>query len=245
MPIRAGVCLDVLRLGGRVALILISAASCKLSAQVAAGVSGIALDDKGSPVRASVAIISGTLMRRTLTDSGGSFSFSQLPAGTYTVCGAQLPNGNNTSNGPNNQILNSCLWIDSAAPKVTLAAGQTVTGVRLSLPAGRRLTVRVNDPGHLLPPPAGRQAGAELALHISGPPGVVRRVAMDGQDANGRTYSIVIPYGVPHTLRIQSSSFALKDDKGAAEDDVPVGVQFAPGDPDRTIVVNVSARGAK
>ena len=198
-------------------------------------------------MQATVTAIAGTFIQRQLTGAKGAFTFSHLPAGTYVLCGKLAPAiVIDTKPGANDPPLDSCAWLDSTFPRVPLAAAQARTGLSLVLKRGRLLTIRVNDPGKLLPAKVGRQSGNELSLRIAGPSALVHRIPIPGQDALGRTHSIVIPYDTPHKLWMQSSAFALKDngnrDVSAA---AAIPVQIAHGDPETKLVVNVTPKVSK
>ncbi|MGI8741744.1 MAG: hypothetical protein ACR2NN_04075 [Bryobacteraceae bacterium] len=216
-----------------------------LGAQVApntASIAGITRNEIGAPVQASLTAISGAFIQRALAATNGTFQFNQLRAGAYVICGVELPAAVTT--GPDDQALNSCLWLDSTYSKFTVAAGQALSGVAVTLKRGRRLTIRVNDPAKLLPAKVGQHSGNEMALRIAGPSAIVHRIPIVAEDAAGRTHALVIPYNQPHKLSIQSSAFTLSG-QNLAIAAVPVNVQFAHGDPEKILVVNVLAKVGK
>ena len=220
---------------------------CAQATKDTASLSGTVLYEKGAPVQATVTAIAGTFTQRQLTGAKGVFAFSHLPAGTYVLCGKLAPAiVIDLKAGANDPPLDSCAWLDSTSPRVPLSAAQARTGVSIVLKRGRLLTIRVNDPAKLLPAKVGQQSGNELALRIAGPSALVYRIPITGQDALGRTHSIVIPYDTPHKLWMQSTTFALKDsgnrDISAA---AAIPVQVAHGDPETKLVVNLSSKVSK
>jgi hypothetical protein len=118
--------------------------------------------------------------------------------------------------------------------------------VKVTIKLGRLISIRVNDPGKLLPQKIGRHSGNELSLRIAGQSGLVHRIPIVSEDANGRDHAFVIPYDLAHKLSIQSTSFALKDENGQDYSTTgPRPVQAAHGDPDFRFIVNVTPKGTK
>ncbi len=180
-------------------------------------ISGIAVDEKGTPVQANITAMTLGLTQSKFSAPNGAFLFSSLPAGAYVLCGETLPKITPptqsltlpTKIGSDDRPLDSCAWLDFSSPKITIAAGELRSGVKVTVKQGRLITIRVNDPQKLLPPKKGQDSGNELSLRLAGPSGLVRRIPILEEDANGRTHGIVIPYDTPHKLSIQSTIFSL------------------------------------
>ncbi len=120
-----------------------------LSAQIAANtasIAGAAREQNGKPVPAIVTVSSGAFVQRAFASSDGSFRFAKLPRGSYFLC-AQAP-----SIGPREDpFLDTCALQSVSSHRVTVSPGQTRTGALVTLERGYLLTIRVNDPGKLLP----------------------------------------------------------------------------------------------
>ena len=134
----------------------------------------------------------------------GTFSHSGIPAATYEIC----------VDAPHQRVLDPCRWGDSTA-KVTLAAGDAVTGFALIVRRGYLLQVRVNDPGQVLPAPVGGIAGSALQMTVQTPLGRYENLRLQGSDAAGRTHYLVIPYDRPFLLSASAGpGLALIDSYG-------------------------------
>jgi hypothetical protein len=131
-----------------------------------AAIAGVVHDENGLPVQAIVDIQTQFLGQRTQTTPDGTFQFSGLKYGKYTVC-AHPPEAGKPGGDP---FVDSCLWHDSTSLVVTVAPGQKLTGVAVPLQHGYPLTIRVNDPAGQLPSPVGKIAGNAFSLHLVGPP---------------------------------------------------------------------------
>lgn len=229
--------------------LLVTIAISALSAQpikTATTISGTAVDEKGTPVQANVTVIALGFTQQKFTAPNGAFVFSPVPAGAYLLCGEALPKVTLATTPGSDRPLDSCAWLDVSSPKITIAAGELRSGVKVTVKQGRLITVRVNDPQKLLPPKKGQDSGNELSLTIAGPTGFVRRIPILAEDANGRTHGIVVPYDTPHQLSIQSTTFSLTDQSDRDFSALaPLAIQATRLAPETQYVVNVKAKGAK
>ncbi|MDQ2945864.1 MAG: hypothetical protein M3Y27_07980 [Acidobacteriota bacterium] len=180
--------------------------------------------------------------------------FTSVPAGAYALCGEALPQVTppgksltlSTKIGSDDRPLDSCAWLDFSSPKITVAAGELRSGVKVTVKQGRLITIRVNDPQKLLPPKKGQNSGNELSLHMAGPSGLARKIPILGEDANGRTHGIVVPYDTPYKLSIQSTTFSLTDQSDRDFSALaPLAIQATRLAPEIQYVVNVKAKAAK
>jgi len=182
------------------------------------GVAGTVVDDSGRPVagarvlishttsiKAPVAappVITGSLAATATTDPNGTFRVDSLPPGQYIAC----------SEAPVSGHLDPCHW-STAAPNLTISAGETTSGVTIVMPKGAVLSVQVTDPRKLLQPVAGPidlaleiQVVTSKGLHYSAP--------IQSNSATGRSYAITVPFGTPLTLRVLSSHYTINDQSG-------------------------------
>ena len=223
---------------------LVLSLSASLTAQTTgstAGISGIVREESGPAIPAVVLAVSGSVMRHTSSGPDGAFQFTQLPAGSYRLC-AQVPQ--EKIRRGDDRFVDSCgLW-ESVPPPVTLAAGETRKGAVVTVARGYLLKIRVNDPGKLLPPPIGKNGGNALSLMIFGASGLPHNIPIVSQDAAGRDHAVVIPYGMPHKLSIQSSVLSLNDEIGRQiATTAPMDITLARGAALKTYVVNVVKAG--
>jgi len=199
-----------------------------LLAQTGSGsISGKVLTEDGSPVAnvqvtASLALpgtttapasplgpratVLGPRAARADTAQDGSFQLSGLPAGSVVLCAATRTFG----------LLDPCHWA-AQPPTITLAAGQSVTGFKLTLAAGSLLQVRLDDQGKLLK----KQAQGHLPLvmfSVVTPQRVPFTVPLVNEDDKGRNYQMAVPYDTAMTLAVISPDLELADDRGASLD---------------------------
>jgi len=74
--------------------------------------------------------------------------------------------------------------------------------------------VRVDDPDQRLAQHEGKTAGAHLLLGVGSDNFVFHPASIAAQDSMGRNYRILIPFGVPVKLVVNSSFFQLTDAVG-------------------------------
>ena len=201
--------------------------------QNGASISGRIVSETALPLRATVALSFATARGypappwRVRTNSTGVFTFSKLPAGTYSLCAQVASAEPALANSP---YVDTCLWGSGQAP-VTLTAGQQVTGVVFTAVKGALLSVHVADPGGVLPATAAKApAPLDPALQIilKGPDGRYRHARYVSSDATGRTYQIAIPLNTALGLQVLSSVANVFDQNGdPVQEASPVAVQPA------------------
>ena len=211
--------------------LLCQAASASAQTAVTGSISGRIVSETALPLRATVALSFATARgypappRRVRTNSTGVFTFSKLPAGTYSLCAQVASAEPALANSP---YVDTCLWGSGQAP-ITLTAGQQVTGVVFTAVKGALLSVHVADPGGVLPSATAKApAPLDPALQIilKGPDGRYRHARYVSSDATGRTYQIAIPLNAALGLKVLSSVANVLDQNGqAVNESNPVPVQ--------------------
>ena len=238
----------------------IAACSCALCfslparCQTAGSISGRTVTSDGRPLRGFVILqlqpLAGSHAQpappqRVFTSANGAFQFSSLAAGTYTLCTSPLPN-----QGRNRQeaLVDGCEW--RQLQTVTLAAGQTVSTVTLTVSAGSLFQVHVNDPAGSLAatgqaPSANSPAppDPQLVVMLKGQDRLLHHVPATARAVGNRDHSLVVPTGVAVSLIVRSQRFNVVDDAGhALTGELPVAAATsAVASPP----VNVTIRGGR
>ena len=212
-------------------------AATSVNGQSNASITGRVIDENGLGVDAIVSASGpAALLRRISTLPDGTFTIGSLPAGNYLLCAEA------TMDRPGiDPFVNSCQWMSPFDKPVQLAAGKTQAGVTIPMQRGHRFVVRVNDPGKVLPPPVGRNAGSAFAVSIAGPKGLRRNVPITTFETTGRTHQIVIPFNAAHNLLVHSGSLSLSDGQGRAAGQAQAAlIQATPASRPPEFIVNVS-----
>ena len=92
----------------------------------------------------------------SVTNAAGAFQFAALPDGDYTLC----------PRVPNSAWLNPCDW-NFPTPTATITRSAPTASVNIILKRGAAVSVRINDPGQLLPQNEGKTPGAGFLLEVS------------------------------------------------------------------------------
>ena len=142
----------------------------------------------------------------TVTGAAGAFQFQGLPEGDYTLC----------PRVPNSTWLNPCDW-NFPTPAATITRPAPMASVNIILKRGAAVSVRINDPGQLLPQSEGKTPGAGFLLGVSDsrPGSFFRLVPLVSQDATGRNHQTVIPLNTPLTLFVHPTFYHVNDAIGA------------------------------
>ena len=98
-----------------------------------ASLSGKVREESGAAVSAVVTATSGAVLQRTFAGSDGSFQFTKLPAGSYSLCAQTSVMQAKVKEDP---FVDSCAWPDFSAPRLSLAAGQAQTGAVVTVKRG-------------------------------------------------------------------------------------------------------------
>ena len=190
---------------------LFSAAAGSLFAQGTASISGTMIGDDGATLAGIVTIhrmVPPLASGRVEAGKDGSFTISNLPAGTYAVCA--------TVQG--RRYMDPCAW--SAAPTtVQVSAGQAVTGYQLTLNKGEPVQVRLNDPGSALAAVAQpNQTVPHVLLGFFTTRGLFEPLVETGKDATGHNLQGFIPPNTPVPLYVGGKGVQVADSTGKALD---------------------------
>jgi hypothetical protein len=177
-----------------------------------ASISGVVTGDDGKSL-AAVVTVNGVVPLRASghaeSSANGAFTVGNLPAGTYHVC-ADIKGGG---------YLDPCAW-EPITPTVQVAAGQTVTGYRLTAKKGTLLQVRVNDPAGVLsassPPQTGKAAAPQLLVGVFTTRHLFQPLVVAAKDATGMSQQGTVPQGVPVSLHVSGKGVQITDSKGAS-----------------------------
>jgi hypothetical protein len=129
----------------------------------------------------------------------GTFQISGLPAGTYALC----------VDGTKDTHLDPCSW-GGTPVSVTVADGQKVTGVSLSLIKGVTLKVNINDSGQFLKQRAGEIGPPQVFVAVLPPKGAPAPLS-PSDTGNGRQFQMVVPGDTPLTVLVYSKEVTLTD----------------------------------
>jgi len=177
-------------------------------------ISGNVVDAANHPVASAIVTMSEGAASRstppafhggsTQTATDGSFSFTNLEAGTYLLC-AQVPHGT---------LLNPCQWT-TTLPQAALASATSTAEITLTMRPGYRLPIRVDDAQGLLNAREGLTPGAHLLIGANGR--YHFEVAnVDSTDAAGCNLSLLVPFDTPATITVRGGFFKLQDAAGNA-----------------------------
>jgi len=187
-------------------------------------VSGQVAGEDGRALRAVVWLqspIAGKGFQRP-TGLDGSFGFEQVPPGRYTLC-LGVPAAQAQSAG--RPFLDACAWGTPPA-SVQVAAGSSVSGVRLTAVSGVAVVVQLNDPEGALPV-AGDLVpfGPQLQVVFRAADRMVNFPRLASKNALGSTYTITLPADTPLTLAVTLPHGKVLDASGnAVQGEIPVQV---------------------
>lgn len=133
-----------------------------------------------------------------VTVAGGTFQFTGLPEGIYTLCPRPL----------NTTWLSPCEW-NFPTPTATVSRSSPNVVVPITLKRGVAVPIRIDDAGQLLAGNEGKTPGAGLLLSVQGPGLFFRLVPLVSKDSGGRNYQIVIPFNTALTLDVHPSLYQL------------------------------------
>ena len=144
------------------------------------------------------------MMFGTLTDAKGQFNFSGLIAGSYVLCAVA---------NPDLSLVPTCKFTMSPQ-KVSIAAGQAVSGVKIAMEKGTRLEFRVDDPFRLLSVPSVPNPDKAVFVGVQSVEKLIHSATLDSRDVLGLNYYIIVPHGKPLTARIQGQNVDVLDASG-------------------------------
>ena len=201
---------------------LFGVTATSLLAQANASISGTLIGDDGATLAGIVTVHRMVLpMASGRAEAGkdGSFTISNLPAGTYSICA--------TVSG--RRHMDPCAW--SAAPvTIPVTDGQAVTGYRLVVNKGEPVQVRLNDPGSALTAVAQpNQPAPHVQLGFFTTRGLFEPLVETGKDATGHNLQGFIPPNTPVPLYVGGKGVQVADSTGKALD--PNGASISVSQP--------------
>lgn len=149
-------------------------------------------------------VITGPLVKTTMTDDNGQFVAAYLPDGSYVVCAQAAAPG----------LLDPCHWAASA-PRFTITAGKAVTGVQVAMAKGAVVAIHVDDPQQLLAPAKGA-AESDLRVYLVTAQGHHYEAFIVAHEAKSRDHAITVPFGSPITLSVFGPHLTVNDESGKA-----------------------------
>jgi hypothetical protein len=184
-------------------------------------VSGSVVDDAGKPVAlarifinqalpastprpAAPPVITGPHVITTMTDYQGNFVTGHLPAGNYVACAQYANQG----------LLDPCHWAASA-PTFTITAGQTTSGVKITMARGSIVTVHVNDPQQLLSATA-NAVESDLRFQFVTAKGHRYDAVITAHTKTSRDHTVTLPFGTPVTLQVINPHLIVHDETGTS-----------------------------
>jgi hypothetical protein len=198
-----------------------------------AAISGRVVGSDGKPVAGIALLVTPAAVKAGEANPGvftatsgadGTYSVGSLPAGEYNICASD----------EGGRLVNPCTWSGPVA--VTLAAGQSRTGVQLQMEAAGEVVVEIRDPGQRL------ASGAHSVMVGIPAPYIFVAAAGDVRTAGLRTYRATVPLDREIDISIVTGTLALTDEAGKelkkGEDMLRVRVPRGQGE--KTVVVNVA-----
>jgi hypothetical protein len=135
----------------------------------------------------------------------GSFSFSQLQAGSYQLCVQPSTEGH----------LDPCVW-SPPPPVVTLVAGRSISGYVLGVAPGSIVKIHIADPQGLLWQKNAAGWLPDLEMGVRTPQADLRTPHLTGVSSAGSDYEITVPLGTNLSFSIKSFHLQLANSSGAA-----------------------------
>ena len=133
------------------------------------------------------------------TDAAGAYAATQLPAGNYVLC----------VNAPG--YLASCDW--AASHRAAIADGQQLDIGTVTLAKAATITIRLEDPLHLVQAPA--RMAPPLALGIVGGGRKFHPARQVSSDSTSRTFQVDVPYATQLNVWFQSPVYRVADSAGS------------------------------
>lgn len=187
--------------------------------------------DTGPRNGATNSVAVSTRTARTRAD--GSYTISDLPAGTYEICVHALQS----------QWLNSCLWSNNR-PSADVKENKTTNNGQIRIDKGAVLKLRLDDPGQSAVNSVNTAPGTELLIGPRGKRGFLQRPRMVSRDASGINYEILVPAGQKVPLSVLAKSYKLADSNGKAVGlvDGDFSVTIPGGATEQSVTVTITGR---
>jgi len=147
--------------------------------------------------------MTGQQIATSMSDYTGAFTIPSLPAGNYVACAQPETPG----------LLDPCQW-GTSAPAFTVTAGQTTSGVKITLAQGAVIPIHVNDPQQLLKPILGGRVDTSCRIHLVTAKGMHYEAPIVAQSVGGRDHSATVPFGTPYSLQVLCPALSLNDATG-------------------------------
>lgn len=188
-----------------------------------ATISGTLATTAAKPIRAAITLHDLSTSRTVgqtsfdhqyASKSDGSFILTGVAAGKYEIC----------VEAPPDNVLDPCVW-SPPRPTITVAAGDAVTGLKVTVQTGSAVQIRVNDPQALVAGSKASAAGNALSLMVITRGNRYVNFRLLGSDAAGSNHYLVVPFNEPMMLVTASTQLALSDANGKA---IPSGSQKVP-----------------
>jgi hypothetical protein len=200
----------------RALIIALTGLGLGLAAPATSVLSGRLATNSGPPLRAALTLHDVSTARtqgqqpfdhQFASKVDGTFSIAGVPPGTYQIC-VEAPQAN---------VLDPCVW-SQTPPTVTVPATGNVSGLNIIVDTGYLMKVHINDPLTVLPSPKGGIAGAALSVRVITRANRHVNFRLLGAAATGWDHYLLVPFGEPLTLAIDSSTLSL-----ANASNVPLG----------------------
>lgn len=155
-----------------------------------------------SPRPLAPPIITGPQVTARQADASGRFQAGGLPPGQYVFCAQTTVQG----------LLDPCHWA-ATAPTLTVAAGQTITGVKITMANGAVVSIHLDDPKGLLKPVSG-VTDFDCQFHAVTTKGHHYNAPITGASVNGRDHAVTIPFGTALSIQVISPHLIVNDSSG-------------------------------
>jgi hypothetical protein len=226
---------------GCLAVGLASGLCAAQASDAGASVAGQVIDGSGNPVAGITVMVTQTAVDAAhpyhgvtlaATDEQGKFTATGLPAGEYNLCASD----------DKGRYLNPCSW---AAPvRVTVAAGQSQTGVQVQVEDAAEVDIDVNDPAQLLASRAGQHPAHGVVVGIGAPRIFVPAAA--GVEVGGvKHFKAYAPYDKDLNVYVGGPGLNIVDQANrplANGNTIPIRISRGQGP--KTITVTVAGTAA-
>jgi hypothetical protein len=157
--------------------------------------------------------------RTTGSKARGEFELHNLPAGIYRICPSVT----------GSDYLPTCVWSDQV-PTVSLAAGQVLMGLRLTLQQGQRVHIRIDDPSNQLKAKdvPGIANGLEKRKLANVVAGVMSKrgflsAKLAVEDVGGESYIVAVPRNQPIRVSVKGTNVEFDYERSGKKEDLKEG----------------------
>lgn len=149
------------------------------------------------------------------TGVSGAFRFENLRSGRYSLC-ARSARG---------LWLNSCDW--GSGPVLVTASAGAQKPVTVTLRKGAPITIRLDDPSRAISQNQGKTPGEHLLVGVGAADRLFRLSVLVSENANGKTYQSLVPFGLSTKVVLVSSFYQLADEGGSWIQEKSVAIPVA------------------